>query len=396
MGLLIDLQPVPMRIFEVVKARIQANRERLRRRLETPATAAPLRQGRVVAPYPNSMVTQIRPEPAATPRGGYPLALFYQSAAGYQWGGGSGPPTGSNVLWITTSDGSVSLSYETANITDLVPAGYPNWLNNTPYTAVTARGASGAGDGFNFLESETYTLYRTEDLFALPVDKDRCIVCLWQKYDLGYWKYRQQLSTTGGSNVYSNTYIYSPAAEYSVCFLVGKSGIRQLGPMPSVLLGVVTARNRNATPTAADNATPFPVPPTFLDDYAISAIGGDPQSGKYLGVSGGIGNDAGIYEVLGLPPAPPPRVYLVPFGPDEAGWIEFKSTKDDPPSYETSRFAPNRPGRIRSLESVIPTPPGVNVSGLAAWDWGKPGYCQEQLLALGFSPGNFSLTPPPP
>lgn len=74
MGLLIDLQPVPMRIFEVVKARILANREKLRRRLQQPAKAPIVQQGRVVTPYPSSMPTQIRPEPSAQ-RGGKPLTI---------------------------------------------------------------------------------------------------------------------------------------------------------------------------------------------------------------------------------------------------------------------------------------------------------------------------------
>ena len=77
MSLLVDLQIVPNRILEAVKARILANRAKLKKDQQVAQLKAPTRPRVQRARFTADSLTYRRPEPAAVGSNGYPVAGFW-------------------------------------------------------------------------------------------------------------------------------------------------------------------------------------------------------------------------------------------------------------------------------------------------------------------------------
>jgi len=77
-----------------------------------------------------------------------------------------------------------------------------------------------------------------------------------------------------------------------------------------------------------------------------------------------------------LPAVTPPNLRLFAY--------DLTRNPDDP----TPRFVPN-PYYVRVSNQIVIPPPRTLGQLIRAWDWGRPAYCREQLLELGFAPADL-------
>jgi hypothetical protein len=168
------------------------------------------------------------------------------------------------------------------------------------------------------------------------------------------------------------------------CALVSRQTVRAL-TVPSALSTLMEAANPVAvwtpqTPTGGDVfAGGF-----FTTDY--NWIKDDTRA--YTRFTPGSGFSAGVYEVLSADAAVPPPVRIGAC--QRTGTCTLERVGFD---ITTQVDAPSPTWR-RNPQGDWPRPDGFVLPGfrlLPAWDWGRPAYCRERLLALGFTEGD--LTP---
>lgn len=411
MGLLVDISVVADSIVKAAWARAVANRERLRRRLDVQAVREAAAADRSINAingksipgaagweqlYTTPTPLKYKPEdpvgyPVKALGEDYPLAIFYSD--------GFSGATISVVsrFRIMTTDQSTSINYLLPDPYDYLLPIFPAWadggvdggaasvLGRTP-CLFASRNLTTVLSSLQYSFRQDFSwLWSADDFFILPVGPASCIICIWEKWARGLYSVESIYTRPVPSGPYldiDTTVLdlsYDSLIEFSTCFLVTPSSIREVS-MPGGIQAILNSRNRN--PTWNPITTGATLPAQIVDnDFTVAPVSGDVRSG--VGAQGDPFG-AGVYEVLGQPPPPStPTVKLRPLS-GGGGFIEYKSTSDDPVT-ETSIFRRNNAGRIS-----YPGPYPFDSAGVyGAWDWGLADYCRAQLLALGFSSGDL-------
>ena len=257
------------------------------------------------------------------------------------------------------------------------------------------------------------------DVFTLPLNKDTFVWCYFIRE--AFLEYTEEYNTPVPN---SNTTTPGPSGQTTkgACMLVGPKSARDI-PMPSLLYNRLVELN----PPFDIDVVPSLVSESSFSNYGISSlntgftsVASAPQSQLYFDDPLRKFYTPGIYDyILQTNTSQPfaPQVTLKACGLantclyNPEGVLTsygFDATRN--PDVAVPVYRPFPP-RVKLFEENVPfswvenfeeRPPetflsntfALNQNVFGAWDWGKPGYCRSQLLALGFTEAD--LTPVTP
>jgi hypothetical protein len=352
MALLIDVQEVPWRILEAVKARILANREAKRRREkaeEVKGLTRPRPQRKEIGA---TMSTYRRPEPA-------PLVLGDPAEVALAWVyvGDRGELGGElGYVWIDSGDRSsrIAMVFDYTDTTATAFYVFPVGGNTLLFVHTSL--PLGAGDGIGARwQAAVASLTAVREITVPTVFKEK-----WE-------------ATPIPDALTDNEYTF-PIANYNFSPFFNR--------LPTDVEIDVTSGNSGYAGTPGWYSillTPPPLP-------AVTAASAEADVATYAWAKRNF-----------LSSAPTPAYALAqcvrtgtcPLGRIDWDQLTTGAVDDEFPfDVDPSLFTAAREKSI-TVDTSVPLPvtggfpqPG---SPLYAWDWGKPSYCRQQLLALGFT-----------
>lgn len=245
-------------------------------------------------------------------------------------------------------------------------------------------------------------LYYTDGgTYNVPAPGDPTTVYTHKIYAINY---ERTMGVNSISETQESSLIHS-------CFLVTDTTCREI-PTPAALLAIMDGIAPARTKPAATYTTDAIYGNVYVDSVAWGEWMGWPDSTDLSKEYGGPfhfrahpyanSSSPGVFKILRNHTAS----LAVNFNDLPASLAFLES--EGPPTFQlranqlTTEFIPTRvnfdltnnpdvedpevPTYKRNKAGDVVFPPEmVPLAAFAAWDWGKPGYCQEQLLALGFT-----------